>query len=314
MGIDFKALKEKAIGVEHTLEVPEELSVSKLYDIPEADREKISKFNTFATLNSRLVDWLENFKANLNLIWKSNSVLSLSNKYEMKTPAIVVGAGSSLKKNVHLLKDFKGIVVCCDRAFEKVAKYRIPDYVVCLESQLDPNYDFLFGNGLNKLQSRVKGLFVTTTHPKILNEWKGEIYFYHASMMDMVKNIDDFIHFMGQCPPHLGKSKNEIPVLDSGANVGTMSWALATSILKCNPVGLIGLDFCEYDEDDPNHKISYYNFMMYAFCLAESIKHFKEKGGFDTINATEGGILEADWIPQMTLKKFIKKYDNGGKI
>jgi hypothetical protein len=313
MGIDFKAQEEKVEGIDFTLEVPDELSVNKLYDIPVEDREKISKFSTFATLNSRLVGWLENFKANLNLIWKSDSVLSLSNKYEMNVPAIVVGAGSSLQKNVHFLKDFKGIVVCCDRAFETVAKYRIPDYVVCLESQLDPNYEFLFGNGLNKLQSRVKGLFVTTTHPKILNDWKGEVYFYHASMMNMVKNIDDFIHFMGQSPPHLGKSKEDIPVLDSGANVGTMSWVLATSILKCNPIGLIGLDFCEYDKDDPTHKISYYNYMIYAFSLAESIKHFKEKGGFDTISCVEGGILEADWIPQMKLKDFINKY-NGGKI
>ena len=133
----------------------------------------------------------------------------------------------------------------------------------------------------------------------------------------------------------------KIPAIQTGANVGTSAWVIAWSILKCNHVGLIGLDL-GYDDSTPWDKISFhgypiptdvdknsesfkrayptiYNpefdckckqdplFLYYCNALKEFIQKTKNK--IKTINATEGGALFGDGIYCTSLKNFLENYN-----
>jgi hypothetical protein len=261
------------------------------------------------TIEKKFGDQLDNVKMNLNELWNGKSVFSLP---RIDSSAIAIGAGHSLTEDkIKLLKDYKGTLFCCDRAFSMLIEEDIiPDFVVCLESNLHPNYEFLIGKGLNKFHKKVKGLFIACTHPKILKDWKGEKYFFGGIVPHDVYNGNEFLKIL--LKPPMKEEFVEIPLLWSGGNVGSSSWYLA-SVLGANPIGLLGLDFSERMPKNLEMQ-SWGLFLVYADLLLQAIKDQEETIKTITINCTDykendGHMLKCPWLKEMKLKEFVGRYE-----
>ena len=132
-----------------------------------------------------------------------------------------------------------------------------------------------------------------------------------------------------------------LPGIQTGGNVGTSAWIVSWSILKCNPVALIGIDLgylpeasweeiCNYhklpkdiNKDSKIFKKSFptiYNpdfkcyckqdpkFQYYCNALKEFIDRTSNK--IKTYNATEGGALFGKNIHCTTFKTFLDTYSH----
>lgn len=287
-------------------------NIESIFDIPKDVRDKAITACRIVTIEKKFGDQLENIKTNLQEIWNGKSIFTLP---RIDSGAIAIGAGHSLtKEKIRLLKNYNGKIFCCDRAFSMLIKEEIvPDFVVCLESNLHPNYEFLIGNGLDKYHKSVKGLFLTATHPKVLDNWKGEKYFFSGVVPEDVYNGNEFLRILLKPPDEMIKeSFVEIPLLWSGGNVGSSCWYLA-SVLGANPVGLLGLDFSERMPKELELK-SWGLFLVYADLLLQAIKEQKETINTITINCTDykktdGHMLKCPWLEEMKLKEFIERYN-----
>ncbi|BCJ87875.1 motility associated factor glycosyltransferase family protein [Effusibacillus dendaii] len=112
--------------------------------------------------------WPKNILQNAGAISKSPSVREFIGKFE-KVPTIIVSAGPSLNKNIHLLKDAKGkaLIICVDTALRAMIKHDImPDFVVAIDGS-ELNYRHF--EGLPNLD--IPLIFMPTTHPRIISEF-----------------------------------------------------------------------------------------------------------------------------------------------
>ncbi|MFV0504504.1 MAG: motility associated factor glycosyltransferase family protein [Lachnospirales bacterium] len=94
-------------------------------------------YGSFLTMMTEGVKWSATYLKNIDEILDSH--LFINYKKEMVgKPVIIVGAGPSLNKNVHLLKEAKKscYIICCNTAYKKLREIGIePDFVAAL----DPN-------------------------------------------------------------------------------------------------------------------------------------------------------------------------------
>jgi len=87
------------------------------------------------SLLSRL--WENNYRQNLPRLSKTAGVKKLLNRFS-GLPAVLVGAGPSLDKNVHFLPHVKGkaVIISCDAALKVLQRHSVmPDIVVNLDPQ-----------------------------------------------------------------------------------------------------------------------------------------------------------------------------------
>ena len=81
--------------------------------------------------------WKQNFQNNLNTIQRNPGVSALRNKFK-GLPAIVIGAGPSLDKNIKFLSQAKdkAVLISSDAAFKPLLSHDvIPSLVVSLAPQ-----------------------------------------------------------------------------------------------------------------------------------------------------------------------------------
>lgn len=86
--------------------------------------------------------WVDNYLANVEHFAECPPVDVLKDKFK-DVPMVVVGAGPSLKKNVHVLKKLKGkvIIVAAVTAYRALLNHGVvPDYVVAAEKKDLPHY------------------------------------------------------------------------------------------------------------------------------------------------------------------------------
>ena len=94
-------------------------------------------------------------------------------------PIVIVAAGPSLDKNIHLLKEYQNncIIICADVIIFKLLENGIkPDFVV----NIDP-HPLLKRFWKDIDTSELTLVCPTTTSPRTLEEWKGSIYFFNQS-------------------------------------------------------------------------------------------------------------------------------------
>ncbi|MFZ5639691.1 MAG: 6-hydroxymethylpterin diphosphokinase MptE-like protein [Bacillota bacterium] len=114
--------------------------------------------------------WTKNFFANLKDTIISPGVSTLFGKFVNK-PAILVSAGPSLTKNIHLLNDAKNkaFILCVGSALRVLLKEGIiPDLVVSVDGS-EANYKHFQGLP----EHRIPLVFDPVLHHKILEEYKG---------------------------------------------------------------------------------------------------------------------------------------------
>jgi len=324
----------------------------------QSEKEIIEKVFRDGILKVFYEDWVRYFALNLENIWYGHSARKLIPKKKGKThSAIVIGRGPSLQRHNHLKllasSNYKGTIICTDGALPEVLKAGvIPTkfkkfYVVTIDT-LVRQKDFYNDPVCKKYGNYIKCVLPTIVPPVVYFAAKNagmKIYWIHT-LFDYKRDDVSF----NQIENIMVKAKNHkkgLPAIQTGANVGTASWIIAWSILKCSTVALIGIDH-GYDIQTPWSKIkqidpdtgkiitfpkdidqnsnvfkkaypTIYNpdfdcyvkqnptFVYYSNALKEFI--FRTMKRVKTINATEGGAIFGEGIESITLKNFLEKYN-----
>lgn len=170
--------------------------------------------------------WLSNFEANRNRIRNAQGVSALFEKMP-GVPALVVGAGPSLDKNLQYLRAAAGkaVIICVDTILKGLVDEGVePDFVMTLDPQPD------IGNFFHGVDTLKKILVAPTiAHPRALEVWRGDVVFYNKYAPDI---------------PQLVKIASEDPNLGyliPGGSVLTVGLDLAFR-MGTNPIGFAGQD------------------------------------------------------------------------
>ena len=301
-------------------------------------------------------DWINYFALNLNDIWNEMSARELDpstnvNFESSHNSAVVIGAGPSVKKNHHLellaSSDYNGSIVCTDRMLAPILKAGItpekfPKFYVVTIDPAELLKKFYMDDIIRKYGSRINGIFSSVVHPNIVAKARDsgiKIHWIH-SLFDYNEGKKSFNQISGLIV-RAKNHKNGLPAIQTGGNVGTASWFIAWKILKCDTVGLIGLNHGWNEDDDWNEILAHSNapsdidrespefkklypkvynpdfdcyciqdptYQYYSNATKEFIKRSPE--WLTTINATEGGCLFGDRIVSTSFKKFLAEHKN----
>ncbi|MCY6353975.1 motility associated factor glycosyltransferase family protein [Clostridium sp. ZS2-4] len=138
--------------------------LNELENIKEIKRMGNNTFNAFAHI------FFNNFIENIFALDEFYTVNYLKDMYKDK-PAVIVSAGPSLTKNIHLLKDVqdKFIIICGPRTIGTLIKNDIrPDFICSVDPQ-DETYALM----KDYINSQVPLVFMDSTSNKIVKEYKG---------------------------------------------------------------------------------------------------------------------------------------------
>ena len=192
--------------------------------------ERIQEIKT-ATTKRFAEQWRFNFASNRQTIQQSPNVQILKNKF-MEVPAILVGAGPSLDKNLRYLARAKErtVLIASDAALKPLLKHGIePELIMVLDPQ-EEIAKFLTGVPSKKFTL----VAPTIVHPRILDLWEGKVIFYHKFAPDI---------------PVLVKIQKEMPqvgVLTPGGSVLSVAYDLAFQ-MGTSPIIFVGQDL-SYDK------------------------------------------------------------------
>jgi hypothetical protein len=129
-----------------------------------------------ATAVHRGAEWGDSFLANIPTIVKTQGVEKLKDLFKGR-PAIVVSAGPSLEKNIHLLREAKGkaIIIAVDVVLPTLVPAGIiPDLVITLEA--NPTQYLVFED-IPSLRT-IPAVFASeVTHEKLTSLYPGPMYF-----------------------------------------------------------------------------------------------------------------------------------------
>jgi len=188
-----------------------------------------------------LEKWINNYTKNLknNVFSDENTrpftFLKNSLPYQ-NVPMVLVAAGPSLDKNIHILKKYQknAIILSADVIFFKLLEYDIiPNFVV----NIDPAVDFIrFWEGLDTSKSTL--ICPTTAHPDVLSAWKGKKFFFNQT--DIKNSYKEIIL------KKLVKATEGYGTVLNRFFIGATMLQIA-SVFKPRPVILIGYDFAYTD-------------------------------------------------------------------
>ncbi|WP_029421620.1 motility associated factor glycosyltransferase family protein [Alicyclobacillus macrosporangiidus] len=170
--------------------------------------------------------WTRNFLCNLPAVLSGVSVYDLANTWRGK-PAIVIGAGPSLNKNIHLLGEFRdrALLLSTDTAYRALQRNGIcPDVIVTLD-----------GGDLNALNMEgctyedIPLLMEVCTHRDIVRHSRaGKVLVAGGTT------------YQGWLDEITGE-RRPLPVFDTGGSCATAAFAFAR-LLGADPVILVGED------------------------------------------------------------------------
>lgn len=185
--------------------------------------------------------WMKNIIENVPALIGKKPINTLKNALKNK-PALVTGAGPSLLRQMETIKKVseKVHLIAVDTALEPLLKSGIkPDVIVTLDAQFYNLFDFFSILKGKKYSNGMKLVTDTTTYPKILKYWPGELYF--SESVSRV-NEGDNIRYEGH--PLMDHFRGYIPSLDPlecGGSVTTTAIELAL-YLGADPVIVTGFD------------------------------------------------------------------------
>ena len=171
-------------------------------------------------------NWIENYFENVRHLPECPPIDSLRSAFK-GVPMIIAGAGPSLQKNAHLLKEAKGkaIIIAAITAYKPLLKYGVvPDFVIASEKVDLPEY---FTYGEDDLKTRL--ILAEVAHPGMFER----------------KVKEKFVFFN----PFVTLSRSQAPLWGSsyfpstGGSVTTAAFDMAM-MFGCDPVVLVGQDLC----------------------------------------------------------------------
>jgi len=275
------------------------------------------------TLKANKRRWLENSKTNGKNypdMGKNNS-LGKFQGYLANKPSILIGAGPSLKKNAHLLKDSGITTFAVMHALPYLNKIGFtPDFVVHADA-MATDAEFITEDSKD-----ITLIAHTIVAPAVIRKWKGDVVFYKGFASD-----------------EFGDKINDVVTADTTIKPMGCSMAAAMNVaeelMMSTSVIFIGNDLC-YDDKDGSHVWDGLNYntnelvgvaplttkgtiagdiektvtTCYQFILyRQNIQNYTQARRMVPpykrfINATEGGIL---LLPEtMTLKEALKSVED----
>ena len=170
--------------------------------------------------------WQQNFQANRNAIQKNPGVVALARKFK-EVPAIIVGAGPSLDKNINLLgrAQSHSMILASDASLKPLLLQGVlPSMVISLDPQEEVAKFFqgVSHRGMTLIAPSI-------IHPRVLDLWEGNVIFFHKHAPDI---------------PALVKIANQIPAigrLTPGGSVLSIGYDLAFQS-GANPIIFTGQD------------------------------------------------------------------------
>jgi len=309
--------------------------VEHLFDMPKKATET-DKINAI-TVTHLLPVWLEHTYQ--NFIKNNVNIHGLEELFSANrgASAVVIAAGPSLHDNNNLellcdssfYKDKKGIIVTTGHTLKDCINAGVvPNYMVLVDSD-EIEADWIdIGE---KYMKDIKAILAPSIHPKVLERWKGEKYFYMS-------------HIPGRTIPNVQAVLEGLfpmfTVFDGGSNVGCISWNIARYI-GCNQIALLGLDF-SFKADTPLHETPYYGAFRRSYksdeemfkkayrmhthsffktnCFTDSMfdnfmktsvflfKEAKKLEGLETINCSPG-IIDDKEVENMWFKDWLAKWE-----
>jgi len=266
--------------------------------------------NDAVTIERWYDTWISQIKANHEKFgsFADNSIGKLYGLFDCR-PMIVAGSGPSLKKNIKLLKDRPsqmGLISCLHNFHYMEDNAANVDLYVSLDAG-DVTIDEVSEGGLKSpdeywdLTKDRKLCCYIGTSPKLLEKWRGEIYFFNAPVPDdrlraEISAIENFNCFV-----------------ESGGNVLGAATFIAKGFLGSQVSIFIGADFSFSNENkrtfhawDSKYDAqmgqaqravdvfgntvwtwpSYYNFKLWFDVVSQRVPGIY-------INATEGGCMGA---------------------
>ena len=266
------------------------------------------------TLIEKMPEWIFNWKVISETISFDHSLADLKQHREYAlhpSSALVIDqsmASRTLLENIHHIKDYSGLIICCDRALGKVLEYAKPEQVIVVQVDSSPLCFSFFDIPIvkNNMDKMIGAVFANTTNPLTIRRWSGRRFYFTPDL---------------GYPPltYTLAVKSKTPVLYCGGEVSTTCWQIANN-LGANPIGLFGIMNCyekiaETEYPGIEHKTvenKYGKFVVdpvyqhYAKIHLSLIEQAKKKHGVKTCNLSRSGIMYSDYIVDMTLEEFVR--------
>ncbi|MBI5344176.1 MAG: motility associated factor glycosyltransferase family protein, partial [Deltaproteobacteria bacterium] len=183
-----------------------------------------NKINVSTGILSFLM-WIENYFGNIDAFSKYPGIGALKGRFK-GVPMVIAGAGPSLKKNAHLLKDIKGkaLIVSAITAYKPLLRYGVvPDFVIAAEKVDLPEY---FTYGEDDLKTRL--ILGEVSHPNMFKrDVKGKFIYFNRYIKLSVEQA----RFWGK--------GDYFP--SSGGSVTTSAFDMGM-LFGCDPIIFVGQD------------------------------------------------------------------------
>ena len=236
---------------------------------------------------------IEHTLANIKPMLENPGIRSFKNLIKDKS-AIVVGAGPSLNKNIHLLREASGkaLLVCVDAALKPLLKAGIRPHIVTTMERTEGTIDF-YAN-LSGLED-IFFVFCTVIHPNIYKVYKGP-----KIIANRYQEISDWLSIN---PGSLTGS----PV------VGNLAFNIA-EYLGCNPIIMTGQDL-SFKSTGSTHVKG----MVFGTLEGYRDKGMTEvEGNYGDVLMTNATFAEAKASLEMQIEKYqglcINATEGGAKI
>ena len=260
---------------------------------------------------NRQIIWLQNAEVNIPYAQETSSIINLP---KIKRSALVIDksmASTQFYKQLPALKDYKGTIICCDRALYAIIPHKLPSYVCNLDSS-PICISFFDRPDVKKVMDKITAVFAVTTNPLTIRHWHGRRVFFSgpAPNAEITKGIMQASH---------------TPFITVGGNVATFAYVLAYN-LGANPIGLFGItnsyDSPSESEYPPRYRhllkkqkgpygkvfqdsvYKYYNDIILSF-----IDYLAKTEKIETVNTTKAGLVYSGTVNDLSLKEFVKTYE-----
>lgn len=277
------------------------------------------------TLDAFLHEWNKSFRVMLERGYFKDEDRRYITKALKPKAVVCVGAGPSLTdEQIDALKGWDGCIICVNKSVKRLLERGVfPTVITALHGTTTVLRSFDHDIVKENLH-RSLVLLPTTIHPDVAefvlkHTTKDKVYWFHGSTPeDFIPNLDN-----------LYQSMVELPVVDTGGNVGVFNLVLADQLESREAVTMIGMDLCEdrstiktkqdmlesllmyFPEDDQEFVLSKV-FKGYIQCVMNWYGIVKQEGfKYQLYNSTPRGLIYCrrdDWIPFIPIEEFVSRY------
>lgn len=209
-----------------------------------------SQVNIKTDIDSREA-WIGNYFRNLRHLPEHAPIDALRGAFK-GVPLIIAGAGPSLKKNAHLLREAKGkaVIIAAITAYKPLLGFGVaPDFVIAAEKVDLPEY---FAYDVNDRETRL--ILGEVSHPGMFTRDVKEKFVFFNGHMALSREHAGF--FGSSFFPSMGGSVTTV-ALDIGVMLG------------CSPIMFVGQDLC-FGENETHAKGGVY--------VSQDVRYDRVKG------------------------------------